>query len=419
MNLRTLGVRGGRRPSAIFAFVQQLPRLLLLSDEGPQTTSAGGLILFRLLKDYPVDRLQVIARRVPPEDSRLNCRYNSLTTLWRRFEQSRFHRWKRSLRAFGLVPPVPVRRVEKLLDGFQPDVVLCVMQHAAYYDTAWRFARTYRLSLIVIVHDVNDQFEPVLPIALRARRRRDTAFYNYASARLCVSPEMEELCTKQYGATGEVMYPIRSDGLQPRAFEDARTLKSPGHLTIGFVGNLNYGYGDELLRLLPAFRAVGAKLIAFSNPPRAECAALLDARDCFDFRGFAPGLGAWQTIQAECDAVILPYPNSSGRLENLYRYHFPSKLPEYLALGMPVVVTGPDYATGVKWALRNPNAVMSCAKPDVASHIEWLKRLRSDTTLRVSLAEAGGRAGLEDFDPTAIKNQFLDRLQEVSRRSTV
>src|ERR1700730_14653900 len=166
--------------------MEEFPKLLLLSDEGPQTTSAGGLILFRLLKDYPVDRLQVIARRVPPEGSRLNCRYRALKTPWQRFESSRFHQWKRSLRAFGLVPPVPVRRIEKLLDGFQPDLVLCVMQHAAYYDTAWRFAQARRLPLIVIVHDVNDQFEPVLPIALRARRRRDAAFYNYASARLCV-----------------------------------------------------------------------------------------------------------------------------------------------------------------------------------------------------------------------------------------
>jgi glycosyltransferase involved in cell wall biosynthesis len=395
--------------------MEEFPKLLLLSDEGPQMSTAGGILLCRLLKDYPPGRLRVIERKVEPGRTRLNCRYDSLTTPWRRFEQSRFHRWKRSLRAFGLVPPVSLRKIDMLLGDFEPRVVLSVMQHACYYDAAFRFSRTRQLPLMVIVHDVNEQFEPVFPFALGSARRRDGMYYRYASRRLCISPEMEELCAELYGTRGDVLYPNRSEELTSRRFEESLTLRTAGKLTIGFVGNLNYGYGDELLRLLPAFRTAQARVIAFSNPPGGTCAALLQANDCFDFRGFSPGLEAWRTIQAECDAVILPYQNCSGRLENLYRHHFPSKLPEYLALGMPVIVTGPDYATGVKWGLSHSKAVLTCTSADPMTLVRELLRLRDDAAARLGLARTGFEAGLIDFDPLKIRDQFLQYVREAAR----
>ena len=388
------------------------PSLLILSDEGPQMSTAGGIVLFRLLEDYPAERLRVIEASVEPGRTRLACRYDALTAPWRRFQFTRFHRWKSSLRAFGLEPSVSLSRVESLLKDFRPDVVLCVMECAAYYDSAWNFARKHRLPLVVIVHDVNEQFEPVLPFALSAARRRDGAFYRFASRRLCVSPEMERLCEELYGAHGDVLYPVRSSELQARPLEETLHLKQLGKLTVGFAGNLNYGYGEELLRLLPAFRAAQARLLLFGNPPGGVAAALLDATDCCDFRGFAPTAAqAWQTIQNECDVVILPYPNPGGAWGRLIQHHFPSKLPEYLALGLPVVVTGPKYATGVKWALNHPEAAATCTALDPGELARLLTRLRVEAGYRLALAEGGKNAGLMDFDPRRIKATFLGHIR--------
>jgi glycosyltransferase involved in cell wall biosynthesis len=389
------------------------PRLLLLSIEGPHLRSAGGIILHRLLAGYPKDRLIVIEREVDPRRGQLDCPYFSLTPPWRRFEHCRFHRWKRSLRGFGLVPQVPVREIDRLLGGFRPEVVLCVMQFGAYYETAWTYARKKGLPLIIIIHDVNDEFEPVLPIARKVVRRRDAAFYRYATRRLCVSPEMEALCADRYGVRGDVMYPNCSEELRPRAFDEARRLRCPGRLTVGFVGNLNYGYGEELVRMLPAFRASASRLVIFSPPPGPLASALLDARDCVDYRGFKPHpRDAWQAVQSDCDAVLLPYPNPAGWRERFYRYHFPSKLPEYLALGMPVIVTGPDYATGVKWGMRYPDAVACYTETDTAGMASLLEGLRASPETRLALARAAMTAGHRDFDPVRIRAQFRDALDE-------
>jgi glycosyltransferase involved in cell wall biosynthesis len=393
------------------------PRVLILSDEGPQTGTAGGLLLHRLFRNCPPERVRVIARHVPAIGEPLpGVAYRRLLPPWHRFEGSRFHRLKRSLRAWGLVPPAPLARLEALLDGFAPEVVCCVMQHAQYYDTAHRFARLCGVPLVVLVHDVNDEFEPVYSWAREAARRRDGAFYRFAARRLGISPEMERLCAAWFGADGAVLYPNRSEELSPRPFAMADTLRQPGRLTIGFAGNLNYGYGRAISQMLPALRSAGVRLVLYGRSPGTELVALAGATDCCEFRGFVASAEAWAGIQRDCDAVLLPYPNPAGTMEHLYRHHFPSKLPEYLALGLPVIVTGPDYATGVRWARANSAAVAVASGADAAEMTALFQKLATDQGARRRLAERGAEAGRRDFDPSAICSQFLAHLAAAVRR---
>lgn len=395
------------------------PRILMISDEGPQTGTAGGLLLHRLLADQPADCLQVLARYVPTLGEPLpGVAYRKLTPPWMRFEKSRFNRLKRSLRAFGCVPPVSLAQLDAEVGDFRPEVVLCVMQHAAFYDAAAHYARARRLPLVVIVHDVNDDFEPVLPWARAAALKRDATFYRHAVRRLCVSPEMEAHCRQRYGVAGEVLYPNRSPELKPIPPEQALQLRTPGRLTIGFAGNLGYGYGRELCRLLPAVRNSGSRLVVYAHRPGADCAALGEAADCVELRGFKPAREVWAEIQRDCDAVWLPYPVPAGEFERLYRCHFPSKLPEYLALGLPVIVSGPAYATGVKWGLAQNKAVITCIDPEPAGVSGLLRDLAGNAELRLQLAKAGFAAGERDFAPARIVAQFKRTLAEAAQVSS-
>ncbi|HEY1793412.1 MAG TPA: glycosyltransferase [Opitutaceae bacterium] len=379
--------------------------LLIISDEGPQTGTAGALLLHRLLSGYPPERLRVLADDVPTVGRPLpGVQYRRISPPWRRFERSRYNRLMRSLRAFNLVPHVADREFGRLLEGFRPDIVLCVMQHKAYYEEAHRFARSRGLPLVVVVHDINEEFEPVLPWAAAASRRRDAEFYGFAALRLCISPEMEAFCEKAYGARGTVLYPNRAEDLAPRAPEESRALRGPPALTLGFAGNLNYGYGEGILQMLPAVRAAGARVIIYGREPNGAAAPLRDATDCCEFRGFAERGEQWTSFKRECDAVWQPYPNPAGTMERLYRYHFPSKLPEYLALGMPLIVTGPDYATGLAWARRNlgPDLCASSA----AELGAVLAGLASSGEKRVALARLCHEAGERDFNPAHIVKTF-------------
>lgn len=394
----------------------RVPNVLILSDEGPQTGTAGGLLLHRLFSQHPARQLRVLARHVPTVGDPLGeVQYHQLVIPWHRFESSRFHRLKRSLQAFGWVPKAPLGAVRAALHDFRPDVVFCVMQHAQYYMAAHQYAQAEKLPLVVAVHDRNDAFEPVYFWARSAVRRRDGAFYRSAARRFCISPEMEKWCQERFGAPGDVLYPNRSEYLRPRDQQLTRTVRRPGRLTLGFAGNLNYGYGDALLDSLPALRQAGARVVLYSRPPGGRAAALQEARDCLEFRGFVPAQEAWAAIQKDCDAVWLPYPCKPDRkLEELYRYHFPSKLPEYLALGMPVVVTGPHYATGVRWARENPAAAARASGDNPGELVDVLRRLQTDDAWRAQLAERGWHAGKRDFDPVRLREQFTAALGAVA-----
>ena len=231
------------------------PRVLVLSDEIPQTVFAGGIILHRLFAGYseqpeievcrsdlgeesrtpvsklpssasPSAKLFVIGPKPHPEAELLDCPYRELRMPFRRLETSRLSKWKRSFQAVGLIPLPSHRKVLNLLGGFRPEVVVCVMQNTPWILTAERTARKLGIPLVLIVHDLNEEFEKVFPWAKQALLKRNRQVYRAASRRLCVSPQMAEYLEKRYGVPGEVMYPNRSEELQPRPLEMSLTLRA-------------------------------------------------------------------------------------------------------------------------------------------------------------------------------------------------
>src|SRR5579872_2585582 len=323
-----MGLINETLPSGSYSLTESdWPAVLLIADDGPNLRTASGILLYRLLSSYPPGRLRIIESPADRGDGLAGRPSTKISAPLARLHETRFHRVKRSLSALGVIPDIDPDTIKDALEGFEPDVVLSMMQSAAYYNSAYCYARLRGLPLVLIIHDINEDFEPVFHFARRAVRRRDTAVYRYASNRLCVSPEMERLNAQRYGVPGEVMYPNRSEQLRPRPFEESAKLKTPGRLTVSFVGNPNgYGYGHELARLIPAFRATGSRLLMFGNPP-GPSSILRDAQDCCEIRGFLQQPeDAWKQVQTDSDAVIMPYANPAGGWARLYGCHFPSKL---------------------------------------------------------------------------------------------
>jgi len=439
---------------------------------------AGGIVLHRLLSGYPADRLLVIGQPAHPSARLLGCTYRFLQTPLRRLEKTRFSCHKKSLAAMGLIPLPSRRTITRLIGNFRPDVILCVMTGTPWLLTAKRTARDLGVPLVLIVHDINEEFETVFPWAKKALFEKNRSVYRAAARRLCVSPEMAEFLEQRYGVPGEVMYPNRSEELQPRPLEMSLTLRGQGNrkqatggsghtangkwhaasapttdpppatsnplqasapLTLGYAGSLAYGYGEALADLIPVLREVGARILISTPRPPKNLKALLKAADVVEWMEHrADIIEMWRTMQERADVMILPYMNPAKNNELLYRTHFPSKLTEYLALGMPVVVSGPEEATGVKWARgegreargerqeavdferddfdilkRSPNGAVPCTTREEL--VACLQRLRNDGELRRELAKRAEEAGQRDFDPVEITARFRQTLTGVCR----
>ena len=231
------------------------PRVLILSDEVPQTVNAGAILLCRLFAGYgekpeiegrrselgeksrasvsnllpsasPSARLFVIGPKPHSDAKLLDCPYRELRMPLRRLETSRFNVHKRSLQALGFIPLPTHRAILRLLGDFRPEVIVTVMQGTPFICLAERTAKKLNIPLVLIVHDLNEEFEQVFPWAKQALFEVNRRVYSSAARRLCVSPEMAEHLERRYGVAGEVMYPNRSEELQPRPLEMSLTLRA-------------------------------------------------------------------------------------------------------------------------------------------------------------------------------------------------
>ena len=371
-----------------------LPRVLFLTNEAPHNAGAGAIVLHRLFSGYPPDRLLIITNRLPPDSAqRLLSPYRRLVLAVDRLNRTRFWLWRPALRALGASCLPATSRVDACLQKFRPQIVATLMQDSWYYDLAARYARQRGLPLVLFVHDLPDGFAPVPSWVGAGLRRRDAAVYRQAVHRFCISAPMRKHFCEQFGIDGEVLLPPRSDTIIALAPDHCSRLKTPGRLTLGYAGGMHYGYGEQLLQMLPVLRATGTRLEVFGPPPAGAVAALQEATDLIEFHGYiSPPEEAWRRLIDRCDAVLQPYLDPPGGHARQYRTHFPSKLGDALSLGLPLLITGPADASGVAWCREHGDCALHVAGPAPKALQAALERLRDEPQLRLELANRGQSA---------------------------
>jgi Glycosyltransferase Family 4 len=386
------------------------PRLAIISVAVPETHFAGSLLMYRLLHDYPANRLIVMGPAPHPDSEVLSAQYHSIPEgMTARLNRTRFSRFKRSLEAFGLIDRLPLTNVRKHADGFQPEVVLSVMERRNFTDLACRFSRERNIPLVLIVHDFVEDFEPVYSWAATAQRKRYAEIYKSAHSRLCISPVLRDRLEQLYGAAGTVLYPIRSESITPRRAADSLELKHPPFLTLGYAGSLSYGYGEQISILARLLSKARAKLHIYSRDTAPE------KLDGVEYMGRDTPEHTWEKLKRDCDATLLVY-SWSNDWRQLSETHFPSKLPEYLALGMPLLIVGPAYAAGVRWGLRNPEAAITVTDQSEASFMAACSLLRESAAKRQELAANALVSGEKDFTPSRLRKIFYDSLFSAARK---
>ena len=380
-----------------------LPRLLVLTREIPQSVYAGSQQLFRVFKDYPADRLLVVGPEVPAGAERLPCRYETFVPKIDRWVNTRLHQWVNLANALDLVPEEADHRLEQLVADFRPDVVFTVMDMFSFYKTAARYARKRGIPLVTLTMDDPMHFQKVARWVKPLQRKAVKRIYRDAKLSLGVSREMATWITEEFGKRTEAFYFGPPDNLHPRPAEANLALRNPGRLTVGFAGGLHF-YGRELQRLVPAFEKTGSVLNFYGQKIREfpVSPAVVD-------RGSWSIDKLWPVVQEECDALLLPYPGG-GWLENVFRTHFPTKLSEYLWQGMPVLVTGPAYATGLRWAADHQSGCVALTDPAIGEFAGVLVGLRDNADRRVALGRAAADLARRYFEPQTVRAKFREFL---------
>jgi glycosyltransferase involved in cell wall biosynthesis len=295
-----------------------------------------------------------------------------------------------------LYAPQQVSHLTKLLRKFEPEAVITVVWGYTWA-TAAAFAERARLPLHLIVHDDSPNAEGWGAMERRIIQSRLKHWYPKAASRLCVSPYTEDEYRRRYNAIGDVLYPSRAVDT-PVFMEPPDALAQPSQpFTVAFAGTIYPLYSDGLRRMAAALRATcSGRLIVYGPAPSQSVRALLQEPN-LELRGRVNAAELIERCRREAHAMFVPITYVDEHRSNV-EVAFPSKLADCTAMGLPLVIDGPEYSTAVRWARDNPGVAEVTTEGNVDGLAACLRRLQ-DPAHRIRLALEAISRGNEYFAP--------------------
>jgi len=377
---------------------RETTRIAYVGDVPVEASYHGSALLHRLLSDYPPGRLMIIETATESlTDRRLpNINYISRPIGKQRWLNTRFHPYvaawfTRAAHGMG-------RQISQSLNGFQCEAVLTVA-HGFGWLAAAQIAIERRVPLHLIVHDDWPRVADVAPQFRNWLDDRFASVYRQAQSRLCVSPAMSRFYEQRYGAPAEVMYPSRAAVCADYEEPPAHLARNDKPFTIAFAGTINSdGYIKALIALQNALKPVNGRLLIF-GPLTPDVAEQIGATTC----GLLSAADLIKRLRDEADALFVPMSFDAADRANM-EMAFPSKLADYTATGVPLLIYGPSYCSAFAWARENPGvAEVVESEPDLSAAIN---RLVTNPDHRIALGKRALSTGREYFSHARVQQRF-------------
>jgi len=383
------------------------PRLLYMGDVPVEASYHGSALLHRLLSDYPAEKLMIIETATKSEPGRRlrKVNYFSHPIGNPRWLNTRFHPY--AVAWFSQKGARMGAQVSQSVNGFEVESVLTVA-HGFGWLAAANIAAKRRVPLHLMVHDDWPRAANVVP---SFRKRLDEHFarvYQQAESRLCVSPSMRRAYQERYGKPAEVIYPSRAHDCPDYDGPPVRLSRYDKPFTIAFAGTINsQGYIQALRALQEALKLVGGQLQIFGPLTSAEARRVgLDDPNT-EVCGFSSSSDVMLLLRTEADALFVPMSFDAADRVNM-EMAFPSKLADYTATGLPLLIYGPSYCSAVAWARENTDVAETAETEAQLSNA--IQRLANDASHRIRLGNRALEVGRKYFSHDRVQQVFLQAL---------
>ena len=382
-----------------------LQKLLYVGDVPVEASYHGSALLYRWLSDYPPERLTIIETATQSETSRRlpQVNYLSYPIANQRWLNTRFHPYMSAWFTHAGKRSAP--KIAQSLNGFAFENVLTVA-HGFGWLAAAEIAATRNVPLHLIVHDDWPRIANVAPIFRNWLDQRFASVYRQARSRLCVSPAMSRSYAERYGQPAQTIYPSRAATCPQYDAPPARIARNDHAFTIAFAGTINSnGYIRALVALEAALKPVGGRLLLFGPTTPTE-AQQLGLNNNTDVRGLLSSTELITTLRNEADALFVPMSFDPADRSNM-EMAFPSKLADYTATGLPLLIYGPTYCSAVTWAREhNDVALIVDSEPSLPDAIALLT---NNPDMRLRLGQRALDVGNKSFTH--------DRAQQIFHQS--
>jgi hypothetical protein len=388
-----------------------LPRLLYVGDVAVEASVAGSTLLYRLLEDYPAERLLIAEGNMwksRPEKRLADVRYESFQVGAERVLRTRLHVYYSSI--LQLTASFRTKLLKRIVEEFRPEAILTVA-HGYSWLTAARLAKKLALPLHLIVHDdwVSIQ-ESVLPGGIyKSLKQKFGETYRQATSRNCASPYMVEDFVARYAAQGTILYPSRAADVP--IYEHAPCMRRVSRkLTFAFAGTVNTrGYAESLATFARVLDAAGGALIVYSNLGPADVKACGLTGSHVTVQPIQPVNDLVASLRQLVDVLFVPMSFAEEDAHNM-RLAFPSKLADYSITGLPLLIWGPSYCSAIRWARENAGVAEVVDDPGAESLGAAVTKLMKNAHYRRALGEAALIKGQEFFSHEAAVQRFYQML---------
>ncbi|HET7286388.1 MAG TPA: hypothetical protein VFI71_02920, partial [Pyrinomonadaceae bacterium] len=258
--------------------------------------------------------------------------------------------------------------------------------------------------LHLIVHDDWPRVANVAPAFRNWLDKRFASVYRQAQSRMCVSPAMSRNYQLRYGAPAHTIYPSRAADC-PQYNEPPARLASNDHaFTVAFAGTINSnGYIRALVAMQEALKPAGGRLLIFGPTTSIEG---LD-NSSTEIRGLLPATELLTTLRNEADALFVPMSFDAADRVNM-EMAFPSKLADYTATALPLIIYGPNYCSAVTWARENEGvAAIAESESDLRNAVALLA---NNPDKRIALGKRALTVGREYFTHDRARQVFHQSL---------
>ena len=194
---------------------------------------------------------------------------------------------------------------------------------------------------------------------------------------------------QRYGEPAQVIYPSRAADCPDFDAPPARLSNNDKPFTIAFAGTINSdGYIEALTALQNALKPVGGRLLIFGpnqfglNDPNTENCGLISSSELL------------MRLREDADALFVPMSFDARERVNM-QMAFPSKLADYTATGLPLLIYGPTYCSAVAWARDNPGVAEIVETETDLSNV--VARLANNPDTRITLGKRALDIGRKYF----------------------
>ena len=313
--------------------VSPLGNVLFVGAAFPPSVGGSVVVMRELLKHFDSDSYNIVTLRSfgASDDKSLESR--TLRVGACRIRPYRLALWLRFLQM-----PFVLRRACRFARDCGSRVIVCIYPTIDFLFLGCMMAKKSGLPLIVYMHDTLCEAHRSTSFSWVAQRLHNVLRRRVAKT-LVMSEGMQSLYLRKYGITSTVLPHVYSEPILPFVPTPA-----PHQL---FWGGAIYGINDKALRrVLMAAKSLNLKMTVTGKSKEAVARQLRESfdSDIIDIK-FYPTRAEYLTALSVSGVMVLALnrPDETEFGEGEISTIFPTKTPEYLASGAPILVHCPKH----------------------------------------------------------------------------